>query len=136
MLVTTILIIILVVLIVAFLTYSFLTKSFIFREKTRPSDTGFTYAMEELVINLKEDNRYLKTKIVLGYGVKSDINIIQKKETQLIDNIIYILRSKSREDIMPVENTQDLKVEIKDQLNKQFEESIITDVYITEFLIQ
>lgn len=136
MLVTTILIIILVVLIVAFLTYSFLTKSFIFREKMRPSDTGFTYAMEGLVINLKEDNRYLKTKIVLGYGVKNDINIIQKKETQLIDNIIYILRSKSREDIMPVENTQDLKVEIKDQLNKQFEESIITDVYITEFLIQ
>lgn len=124
------------ILIVAFLVYCFLTKTFIFQEIERPSDTGFTYSMEELVINLKDDNRYLKTEIALGYGVKKDMNLIKQKETQLVDNIITILRSKTREDIMPVENTEGLKVEIKGQLNKQFEEEVITDIYITEFLIQ
>ena len=124
------------ILIVAFLVYCFLTKTLIFKEIERPSDTGFTYSMEELVINLKDDNRYLKTEIALGYGLKKDMNLIKQKETQLVDNIITILRSKTREDIMPVENTEDLKVEIKRQLNKQFEEEVITDIYITEFLIQ
>src|SRR5690554_6338166 len=124
------------ILIIAFLVYCFLTKTLIFKEIERPSDTGFTYSMEELVINLKDDNRYLKTEIALGYGVKKDMNLIKQKETQLVDNIITILRSKTREDIMPVENTEDLKVEIKRQLNKQFEEEVITDIYITEFLIQ
>lgn len=125
-----------IILIVAFLVYCFLTKIFIFQEKVRTNDTGFTYAMEELVINLKDDNRYLKTEIALGYGVKKDEDLIKQKETQLLDNIISILRSKSREDIMPVENTEGLKNEIKSRLNQQFEEKVITDIYITEFLIQ
>lgn len=131
-----IVLIIFMISIAVFLTYSYANESFIFKERVRPSDTGFTYAMQELVINLKGDNRYLKTKIALGYGVKNDIAFIQEKEMQLTDNIIHILRGKSREDIMPVENTQDLKKEIKEKLNTQFEEEIITDVYITEFLIQ
>ena len=125
-----------IILLIAFFVYSFMTKSFFFKEKPRPTDTGYTYSIEEMVINLKDSHHYLKTKLVLGYGMERDIKLIQGKEVQLRDNIIAILRSKSREDILPVENTEKLKVEILTQLNQHFEEDVITDIYITEFLVQ
>jgi len=89
-----------------------------------------------MVINLKDSSHYLKTELALGYGMEKDIKSIQGKEIQLRDNIITILRSKSREDILPVENTENLKEEIMNQLNDHFQEEVITDIYITEFLVQ
>ena len=124
------------ILLIAFLVYSFISKSFFFKEKPRPTDTGYTYSMEEMVINLKDSRHYLKTEIALGYGMEKDTKNVEAKEIQLRDNIITILRNKSREDILPVENTEGLKEEIIHQLNHHFEEEVITDIYITEFLIQ
>lgn len=129
-------VILIMVLIVAFFAFSFYTKTFIFAEESKPITTEFTYPMEEITINLKDGEHYLKTKIALGYGLEKDQEVIKSKEIQLRDGIIRILRSKSMEEIMPVEKTDALKKEMKRQLNQCFDKEIITDVYITEFLIQ
>ena len=131
-----IIIVVIILLLFSLLAYSYFTKSLFFKEKEKTNDTGYTYGMEELIINLKDGNRYLKTRICLGYGEKKDGNLIKQKETLLIDNIISILRSKTKEEIMPVGNTQNLKEEIKNRLNGELKENIITDIYITDFLVQ
>lgn len=125
-------------LVVGFFVFSFFTETFVFAEKPRPTTTEFTFPMDDLVINLKDSkgNDYLKTKIVVGYALKEDVEKLEEKKFQLRDEIIKILRAKSKGDIMPVENTDELKVEIHTKLNQYFQEPIITDVFITEFLIQ
>lgn len=128
-------IILAVTLIIVFLAFSFYTKTFVFAEESR-STTEFTYPMKEITINLKDGDRYLKTEIALGYGLEKDLKMIQVNELELRDTIIDILRNKSMKDIMPVEKTDALKDEIKKQLNQCFDQEIITDIYITEFLIQ
>lgn len=128
----------LVTLVIGFFAFSFVTQTFVFAKKPRPITTEFTYPMDEMVINLKDGNgkSYLKTTIVLGYGVKDDAQKIEEKKFQLCDSILMVLRNKKREEIIPVENTEPLKEEMKEKLNQHFNEQIITDVYITEFLIQ
>lgn len=129
-------IILAVALMIAFLAFSFYTKTFVFAEESRPTTTEFTHPMKEITVNLKDGDHYLKTEIALGYGVEKDLTMIQDNELELRDTIIDILRNKSMKDIMPVEKTDTLKDEIKKQLNQCLEQEIITDVYITEFLIQ
>lgn len=125
-----------VTLMIAFLAFSFYTKTFVFAEEPRPTTTEFTHPMEEITVNLKDGDHYLKTEIALGYGLEKDLTMIQDNELELRDTIIDILRNKSMKDIMPVEKTDALKDEIKKQLNQHFDQEIITDIYITEFLIQ
>lgn len=126
----------LVTLLVAFLAFSFFTKTFVFAEEPRPVTTEFTYPMEQIIVNLKDGDHYLKTTIALGYGLEGDLQKIESKKIQLQDVIIDILRGKSSEDVIPVKKAEDLKGEIQDQTNQYFDEKIITDVFITEFLVQ
>lgn len=126
----------LVTLLVAFLAFSFFTKTFVFAEEPRPVTTEFTYPMEEIIVNLKNGNHYLKTTIALGYGLEDDLQKIEGKKIQLQDAIIDILRGKSSKDVIPVEKAEGLKGEIQNQANQYFDEKIITDVFITEFLVQ
>ncbi|MTI65712.1 MAG: flagellar basal body-associated FliL family protein [Firmicutes bacterium] len=106
----------------------------LFKEK----DTSFNYEVGQIVVNLKNDriNRYLKTKIVLSYKNKEDIEILEKRKFQIKDIIIRILRSKEIDDIKTVEKTDSLKKEILEKVNVIFDKNVINDVYITDFMVQ
>ncbi|HZK33971.1 MAG TPA: flagellar basal body-associated FliL family protein, partial [Bacillota bacterium] len=120
---------ILVTLAVSFVIYAYVTQSYIFAEKVRDI-TNYTYTLDEMVINLNNQGRYLKTTIALGYSLEGDLDILLSKEVQIRDTVISILRSKTVEDIMAVENTDPLKVEMEEKINECFDEKIVTDVYI------
>lgn len=126
---------ILVTLAVSFVIYAYVTQSYIFAEKVRDI-TNYTYTLDEMVINLNNQGRYLKTTIALGYSLEGDLDILLSKEVQIRDTVISILRSKTVEDIMPVENTDPLKVEMEEKINECFDEKIVTDVYIIDFIVQ
>jgi flagellar FliL protein len=126
----------LITLVIAFLAFSYFSKTFVFAEEPRSYTTNHTYSMEEIIVNLKGGERYLKIKIALGYNMEEDEEAIKQKEAQERDAILSVLRSKSAEDIMPIENADGLKTEIQDKLNQFFPEKIITDVFITDFLVQ
>ena len=126
----------LITLAIAFLAFSYFSKTFVFAQEPRTYQTNHTYSMDEIIVNLKDEGRYLKVKIALGYDLAGDEEAIQMKEAQERDAILSVLRGKSAEEIMPIENTDSLKKEIQDKLNAFFPEKIITDVYVTDFLIQ
>jgi len=123
----------------AFFAYSYLTKSFVFKDKAEGEPVVVqVYAMDEFVLNLKDSNsrRYLKTKIVLGYEDKKDAEILAENNCQIRDAIIQTLRAKTADEIMAVEKTGDLKMELIDQVNDLFEPDLVLDIYIIDFLIQ
>ena len=126
----------LITFVVAFVAFSYLSKAYIFAEEPRTNTTNYTYSMDEIIVNLKDDSRYVKAMVALGYNLKSDLDVIKLKEVQIRDAVLTIFRSKSVEDIKPIENTVALKSEIKNQLNQIFPIEIVTDIYLTDFIIQ
>lgn len=126
----------LITFLVAFVIFSFFNKTYIFAEEQRTSTTSDTYSLEEIIVNLKDGSRYLKVKVALGYNLEGDLKTIMHQEIQIRDTILSIFRSKSAEEIMPIENTKSLKSEIQKQLNQLFSEEIVTDIYLTDFLVQ
>lgn len=126
----------LITLLLAFLIFSYFSKTYIFAEEQRSSATNYTYPMDEIIVNLKDGSRYFKAELALGYNLDNDQELIIQNEVQVRDTLLSIFRSKSVEDIMPIENTEELKSEIQDKLNKLFPENIITDIFFTDFLIQ
>lgn len=121
---------------IAFVVFSYFSKTFIFAEEPRTNTTNYTYPMDEIVVNLKDDARYIKAMVALGYNLNSDQDAIKQKEVQIRDAIISILRSKSVDEIKPIENTKNLKNEIQNEVNEFFAENIVTDIYLTDFIIQ
>ena len=111
-------------------------KTFMFAQEQRDGKSNFTYALGEMVLNLNSQGNYLKTEIALGYSLEKDLDLLLKYEVQIRDSIIGILRSKSIEEIMPVENTGPLKGEILTEVNKCLGEQVVTDVYIIDFMVQ
>jgi len=126
----------LITLVIAFLAFSYYSKTFVFAEEPRTYKTHHTYSMDEIIVNLKDEGRYLKIKIALGYDREEDQKMIEEKEAQERDAILSVLRSKSVKDIMPIESVKGLKKEMLDKLNQFFPDKMITDVFITDFLVQ
>jgi flagellar FliL protein len=126
----------LITLVIAFVAFSFFTNTYIFAEEQRSGTTNFTYSLDEIIINLKDESRYLKVELALGYNLRGDEKSISEKEVQIRDTLLEIFRSKSVKDILPIENSKSLKNEIQDKVNRLFSEKIVTDIYITDFLVQ
>ena len=126
----------LITLVIAFLGFSYFSKTYIFAEEPRSNITNYTYPMEEIIVNLEDGSRYVKAVIDLGYNLDHDQKIIAQKEVQIRDAILTILRSKSVDEIKPIENTKALKNEIQNEVNQFFTENIVTDIFLTDFLIQ
>lgn len=133
-----ILLIVIVTLLAAFVSYAYITQQFFFHKDEKNEIPEYTLSLDNFVVNLKDSksNRYLKTKIVLGYEDKKAIKELEMKKPNIQDTAIRMLRSKSREDITSVEGTDKLKVQMQEEINKIFSQDLITHVYITDFLIQ
>ncbi len=125
--------------VVAFFAYSYMTKSFVFKGEANEEPVATqVYTLDEFVLNLKDpgSNRYLKTRIALGYESKKDAETLAEKQLQIRDVIIQTLRSKTTDNIMAVEKTDDLKKELIEDVNEIFDHDLVLDIYIVDFLIQ
>ena len=125
--------------VVAFFAYSYITKTLMFKDDSgKEPVAAHVYTLDEFVINLKDSNndRYLKTQIAIGYEKKKDAETLAEKQLQIRDAIIQTLRSKTPDEIMEVEKTDELKRELMDDVNKIFDSDLVLDIYIVDFLIQ
>ena len=104
----------------------------------KKEEIQLSYEVGQIVVNLSDTGvtRYLKTKIVLGYYDDKNNEKIEEKQHEIKDIVVRSLRSKTVSEISSVENTDKLKNELITKLNQIFDETIITDVYITDFMIQ
>lgn len=123
----------------SFFAYAFLTKSFWFKADAQEAPKAEEVCtLEEFVLNLKDASgrRYLKTQIALGVETAKEAALVEENRFRIRDVIIQTLRSKTAEDIMAVEKTDELKGELKESLNALFDTDLILEVYIVDFLIQ
>lgn len=84
--------------------------------------------------------RFLKTSIILEMNPGKKDNIVEGKlvplaETKIMDTTLQLLRSVKLEEL-DASKQDELKLTLRDSLNKVLGEGSVYDVYITSFLLQ
>ncbi len=101
-------------------------------------DIGPIYPLETFIVNLADPRgkRFLKAKLELELDGAQVVPEIDKRLPQFRDTILTILSSKSFEDVRELEGKYQLRAEIMAMLNQYLNTGEITNIYITEFIVQ
>lgn len=102
-------------------------------------DTGNLVAIGEFTTNINDvaSTRYLKFEVYVEVA-KEDKKSQEKIDAAMPiikDSILSIVSSKTAADL-DVRNRDNLKTEIKNQLNKKIGADVIQNVYFTSFIMQ
>jgi flagellar FliL protein len=98
-----------------------------------------TLKLESIVVNLADQdaNHYLRITVVLAFpGDEKTAEEIKEKEFELRDRIIRLLRTKHYAEVSTPDCTEKLKEEIVREINRHLGGHEISDVYLSEFLVQ
>jgi flagellar protein FliL len=108
-------------------------------EKEPPSKgLGPLYSINPLVINLAGSGgkRFLRIKMDLELKDQATFEQVQAQIPRVKDTLLTILSAKKFQDINTVEGKSDLRTEIAAKMDTLFSKGAVTNVYLTEFVIE
>ncbi len=97
--------------------------------------------LDEFLVNLATDDssedQYIKVKISLLVPNKDSSDLVQSSVALIRDSVINLLRKKTSSTILKDENgVNNLKTELKNQINTAYGSNIVQEVFITDLVIQ
>jgi flagellar FliL protein len=96
--------------------------------------------LKEFTVNLADDGgkRYFKGEISIGYDKSKDklAEELKGKEVVVRDDIIFYFKSQKAEYINNVENTEAMKKQLMDAINKDLTKGKITDIRFKSMIIK
>ncbi|MBF0457059.1 MAG: flagellar basal body-associated FliL family protein [Nitrospirae bacterium] len=93
-------------------------------------------ALEPLIVNLTDKNRFIKLSLQLEIGDKKYEPLLKEKMPLMRDAIIMLITSKSFEAISGPDGKMMLKDEMLARLNQALGKEVINNVYFTELMVQ
>ena len=102
------------------------------------SESGHTFAMKNLIVNLagERGSRYLKIRIELEVSSEQTVKEVEQKLSMITDTIISLVTSKTYDDIQDIQGKELLKQEIVARVNFHLRTGRVKRAYFTEFVIQ
>ncbi len=102
-------------------------------------EIGSVFLIPELVVNPAGHSgmpRYIKC----GFGIEVDSEAayteIETRQPQVLDTLIGILTSKSLDEVDTLQEKDLIRMEIQEQLNDRMITGTVTNIYLTDFVIQ
>lgn len=95
-------------------------------------------ALDEFVVNLKSEGRarnYLKIKVSLMCEDNEE-EIIIENTAKIRDILITQFRSKTAEEMLDTEKTEEMKTEIIQKINYSINREVVKDIYFTDLVVQ
>jgi flagellar protein FliL len=96
--------------------------------------------LKEFTVNLGDEGgkRFFKGEISIGYDKSKEklAEELKGKEVVLRDDIIFYFKSQKAEYINNVENTENMKKQLMDAINKDLTKGKITDIRFKSMIIQ
>ena len=96
--------------------------------------------LKEFTVNLGDEGgkRFFKGEISIGYDKSKEklAEELKGKEVVLRDNIIFYFKSQKADYINNVENTENMKKQLIDAINKDLTKGKITDIRFKSMIIQ
>ena len=109
-------------------------KSEAHKEKT--VEIGAKVALEEFLVNLADNDHYLRTTIALGLAKDVTEKDIEEENAPIRDAIVSVLSSKKLAELRTQEGRDALKAEILERVNEALEGEKVLAVYFTAFTTQ
>ncbi|MCK8823542.1 flagellar basal body-associated FliL family protein [Fuchsiella alkaliacetigena] len=100
------------------------------------TELGPTYEVGDFIVNLADNRQFVRLILAVEVNDEAVIEELEKRNPQVRDKVISILRDKSKSDINTSAGARDLREEIKEELNQYIPEGEISRVFFTEFVIQ
>ena len=99
---------------------------------------GFMFPLDPFIVNLagSEASKFLKVNVSLKMSTPEVHLELRKNILKLRDSILFLLSSKSLEDIDSFQDKSKLEGEITVRVNKFLTTGQVHGVYFTEFIIQ
>lgn len=91
---------------------------------------------EFFVTNITDSRNLLKSNITIEMRDKKKFDEFQKNTFKIRDIIIYVLRSKTYDEIKNPNIQNILKTQIKNNINELFGGDGIEDIFFNEFVLQ
>ncbi len=101
-------------------------------------DVGSIVSLEPFTVNLVKSNSYLQIEVSLELEKDNESlnEEVESRKAQIRDTIITILRSKAPNQVSSAEGEQQLKEEIKNEVDSLLTCGKIKSVYFTTFIMQ
>lgn len=105
------------------------------------SEHEVSVPLDEFLVNLAKSKTnempYIKIQLSLMVSSEKNAEVIATSKDLIRDSIINTLRQKEAESILHEKNGVDnLKLEIKEQVNKDYGSALVREVFITNLVIQ
>lgn len=99
---------------------------------------GQNFSLQNFVVNLSDTGgkRYLKTKIELEFTQQTLKEELTARLPQLRDLALFLLSSKTFDQVQDIDGKIDLKNELIFRINQVLTNGKIKNLYFTEFVIQ
>lgn len=105
-------------------------------EKNETEDVGKVVPLETFIVNLagSKGRKVLKVNMELEVKGADSVQEIDNRKAQIRDFIIIILSSKTYEEVSTKEGKDQLRNEIKDNINTFLSKGKVANVYFTELI--
>lgn len=99
---------------------------------------GHAYPLKPVIVNLADNSvrRFAKVTLTVIVNDERASAELQKKDPQICDALIKILNRYQYDEINSPDGKEVLKQEVKNRLNLILKEEMISDVFLTELIIQ
>lgn len=97
--------------------------------------------LEEFLVNLADskdgETSYIRTEVSLLTNNSKNAELIESNKDLVRDSVINKLRQKDANEILADKNgVNNLKEELRDQINKDYGSALVREVFITNLVIQ
>lgn len=108
------------------------------KEKEKVPKETVIYSMEPIVVNLFDPTgkRYIQVRFALELKDKKMEEEIKISEPKIKDVIISTLSTKTPEDVLQPEAKDLIKTELLQKINSALGEEAISNIYITQYIVE
>ncbi len=101
-------------------------------------DIGPTFEVGEFTVNLAEPSsiRFIRTDLVLEFEKASDLKEAEKREPQIRDRIISVLRTCTLASLNAPDGLEKLRTALIDSINELFVSNSVTNIFFVDLVFQ
>jgi len=108
------------------------------KKKAKKAEQVVIVDLDPIIVNLFDPSgkRYLQVRLSLEVGDKKAEEQVKKQDAKLKDAIIAILSGKIVEEVIVPEAKEKIKKEILAKCKEIFGEDVVTNIYITQYIVE
>jgi len=102
------------------------------------ADIGPMVQITEFVVNIigEDTTHYVKASLSLELDRESTMEEVNKRMPQIRDAILLLIGNKTFDELQDIQGKNQVKAELKSKINSFLKTGKVTNIYLTDFVVQ